>query len=97
MNNTNQFRFDYPVMDKTQIPAKHFTDLSVTAEAEIAVRTGMVINVKIKKIVYKSPGDTSFLSYDVKGLLFVTSKPLHDEIYNAAWEHAKEKFTLQSA
>lgn len=97
MNNTNLFRFDYPVMDKIQTPAKHFTDLSITAEAEISVRDSKVINIKIKKILYKSPGDTSYISYDVKGLLYVTGKATHDEIYNAAWEHAKYKFELQTA
>jgi hypothetical protein len=97
MNNVTQFRFDYPVIDKGQIPAAHFTDLSIHAEAEIAVRTGKVINVKIKKILYKSPGDHSPLSYDVKALLHITGKTLHDEIYNASWEHAKDKFELQPA
>lgn len=96
MNNTSLFHFDYPVMDNTSQPAKHFTDLSVTAEAEIAVRTGEVINVKIKKILYKSPGDISPLSYDVKALLLVTGKTLHDEIYNAAWSHAQKKFKLET-
>lgn len=85
MNKTAKIQFLFPIKDSRMKQPVNFTDLQVTAHAEIG-RHNQILEIKIRKVLYFNKGETE--GYNIAGLLQVIKPELFKEICDATESHA---------